>query len=110
MTTPAVGHPVLVRETTDRHGDVVTTTRIVLDAMIAAPRDTAEPLDDRAQTVTRRTLYGVLPQGIVVEPTDEFELPGEPGRWTVQGDTFDWTHPWSGWAPGAEIQIERVTG
>jgi hypothetical protein len=110
VTTPLVPHPVLVRETVDRHGDVTGTEEIILDAMIAAPRNTTEPLADRAMVVTTRTLYGTLPVGVAVLASDEFELPGEPGRWKVVGDAFDWTHPFSGWAPGVEIALERVDG
>jgi hypothetical protein len=110
VTTPLVPHPVLVRETVDRHGDVIDTEQIILDAMIAAPRATAEPLTDRAMVVTTRTLYGTLPVGVVVLASDKFELPGESGRWRVVGDAFDWTHPFSGWAPGVEIALERVDG
>jgi hypothetical protein len=105
---PLVPYPVVVREVTDRHGDVVSTARITLDAAIVAPSSMEEPDRNRATVRDTRTMY--VPHGTQILASDVIELPGEPGRWHAVGPVVDWTHPMTGWAPGGEVRLERVTG
>lgn len=71
-----------------------------------APESTQEPRDGtQVRTVSTAKLY--VPPGLVVQPSDEFTVRGV--RYAVEGDPGQWVNPFTGWAPGAEIKLRRVS-
>jgi hypothetical protein len=71
-----------------------------------------EHTDMRDTVVTTRTM--LVPNGADIVATDRVYLPGDdqgkPARWQVSGDPHRWHSPLTGWEPGTEVQLERVTG
>lgn len=98
----------VIRETRDDFGDVVATTTIPIGDVIVAPRESTEPDRGRAAVVTGVTLY--CPDGTVILPTDVVAVDGLPGRWQVDGDSFNWAHPFADWRPGVEVRLVRTRG
>lgn len=70
-----------------------------------APESTKEPRDGtQIRVVSTAKLY--VPAGTQVGPNDEFTVRGV--RYAVEGDPGQWTNPFTGWSPGAEIMLRRV--
>ncbi len=80
----------------------------VIEGAAFAPGSSTEDTDRKAQVTTTATLY-VPPGSPAVTAQNKLRLPG--GLvWEVAGSPSPWASPLTGWAPGAEIQIKRVTG
>jgi hypothetical protein len=100
----------LLREDRDRFGDVT----LVEDGAIAgcawAPRtrtaDTEET-DRSAQVSSGRTLW--CPPGAPVTAHHRVRFP-DGTVWQVRGEPDDWRSPYTGWNPGLQMELERVTG
>lgn len=73
-----------------------------------APSRSDEPSDGLAErTVSMVSLY--VEPGLNVKPQDEITVRGQ--RFGVDGAVAgDWVSPFTGWTPGAEIRLKRVTG
>ena len=70
--------------------------------------EAAEPADNpiRDPIITGRRVFG--PHGWDVTPEDRMRVRGE--VWDVHGEPFDPVSPFSGWAPGTQVDLKRVEG
>ena len=85
--------------------DAATTHNI--DDVAVAPRQSSEPTQDARNAVyTGLTLY--LPAGADITRIDRVAVRGE--VYEVDGDIAEWRSPFTGWAPGLEVNLSRVTG
>jgi hypothetical protein len=97
---------VVQRATTDRFGDRTYVDDHVLTDCAIAPRESTEATGDRATVIVGVSLYA--PHGADIRPTDRLILPD--GAYQVVGQPFDYVNPFTGWAPGVEVALERVVG
>jgi hypothetical protein len=49
-----------------------------------------------------------MPSGTDIRRTDQVRARGV--LWDVAGDPFDWLNPFTGWAPGIEVHLNRGEG
>lgn len=79
-----------------------------IDGVAVAPGSSSEPRNGASQRViTQMSIYP--PAGLVVDPRDQFTVRGK--RYAVEGDMSGaWVDPFTGWAPGSEVTLKRVTG
>lgn len=100
----------VLREDSNDFGDDTLTLERTIEGVAVAPRTSVEPGQDRrtAAVTTGRTLY--LPPG-AEPPTAKHRVQFDDGSlWRVVGDPADWSNPLTGWAPGHQVEIERVEG
>lgn len=97
----------LLLETEDRFGDDTLTEDGTIPGCIWAPTRTDEDENGRSQVIRGRTLYP--PAGAMIKPEHRVRFPDQ-SVWRVVGDLGEWQSPFTGWAPGNEVQLERVTG
>ena len=73
-----------------------------------APAFAAEPSNGVTErTITQASIY--VEPGLGVGPLDEVTVRGQ--RLGVDGTiSGDWVNPFSGWSPGAEVRLKKVTG
>jgi hypothetical protein len=95
------------RQTQDRFGNFTTASEHQVGPCAFEPTSTQE-LTDRRETVTRPARL-FIPPGADIVPTDRIVL-ADGSRWSVVGDVQPFANPFTGWAPGGTVQIERVTG
>lgn len=105
---------VLLQEV-DRHGDRTPTSDFTISGCAFAPGGSFEDTDGRNQLTRRGTVY--LPSGIHQVPaTAKLVIPASvtgdtaDTTWEVEGDKEYWRSPLSGWQPGSELPVKRVTG
>lgn len=111
----------------DRHGDPVTdnagkpihVTEHTIDQVIVAPAASTEDVG-RGETVTSGwDLY--VPPGADIAVTDRVRRTTDPapggsvdlkrrGPWVVVTEPAPWRSPFSNWAPGTVVRIERHSG
>lgn len=93
------------------HGDVVYSLSHVIEGCAVAPRTSTEDNDRRTTVIVGLTLYGPYDADLLAR--DRVVLPGEEPRklrtYRVVGDVGRWRSPFTGWAPGFEVALERVT-
>ena len=79
-----------------------------VEKVAVAPYRTVERPDGITERVIELpALY--VPPGLNVKPEDEATVRGE--RYAVDGGVSgEWVNPFTGWAPGSEIRLKRVTG
>ncbi|WP_163168104.1 hypothetical protein [Arthrobacter sp. Alg241-R88] len=71
------------------------------------PRPSAEPTQEARNSVTSGfTLY--LPTGTEITPQNRVVVRG--GTYEVLGEAAEWVNPFTGWAPGVVVQVQRVDG
>lgn len=109
MTFPLGAQITLVtraKSGTDSYGNDVygETTTTVVGAF--APGGSSELIQGQDTVITQPTVY--LPAGTDVTSVDEVEVNGL--RYLVDGEPNAWVSPFTGWAPGVEVRLERVTG
>lgn len=92
----------------DRHGDTTVTVKGTLKCAFA-PAGSFENTDQRQQVDRAASLLESPPSDVEVKATDRVRLP-DGTVWEVDGAPEQWGHPMSGWRPGREIRIRRVTG
>jgi hypothetical protein len=69
-----------------------------------APRYANESTDPRvAPVVVGKTVYG---PPVDIDANDTVVIDGE--AWQVDGDPAAWSNPFTGWAPGIEVQVKRA--
>jgi hypothetical protein len=103
------------RGTRSEHGDVNYTDSHTIDGCAWAPRESTEVNDNRTTVIVGLTLYG--PYGADIRHDDRVVLPDVPERgltrkqrtWRVDGEVGDWRSPFTGWEPGFEVALERVS-
>lgn len=77
-----------------------------LEGVAFAPESTQEPRDGtQIRVVATAKLYA--PPGHGITAGDEITVRGQ--RFTVEGTPGDWVNPYTGWAPGAELMLRRVS-
>jgi hypothetical protein len=93
---------------TDQFGNPTYSTAEILvrDALFAFG-SSSEPADvNRDHIDASLTLY--LPEGTVIEPSDEFEIRNS--FWVKDGDPEEWPQLWAGFVPGIVIRVRRRRG
>jgi hypothetical protein len=99
----------LVRRTksgTDAYGnDAFTTTTTVVKGAFA-PGGSTEQVQGQDVLITQPTVY--LPAGTDVSAVDAIDIDGD--RFEVDGTPNHWMNPFTGWQPGVEVRLRRVTG
>lgn len=79
-----------------------------VERVAIAPYRTVERPDGITERVIELPAIYVSP-GLGVKPLDEVTVRG--ARYAVDGAiSGDWVSPFTGWSPGAEIRLKRVTG
>lgn len=77
-----------------------------LEGVAIAPGSSTETRTENRTTVrTSMSLYAA--PGVDVLPEDRIRA--RSGIWRVIGEVSNWTNPFTGWSPGSEFRIERVT-
>lgn len=80
---------------------------LLIEGCAIAPSSSTEPRsENRQMVITGMSIYG--PPDMDVLPHDRIRA--RTGTWSVQGEAADWTNAFTGWRPGAEFSIEKVTG
>lgn len=85
----------------DVYGETTTT---VVGAF--APGGSSEQVQGQDTVTTQPTAY--LPSGTDPTAIDALEVDGQ--RYEVDGDPQSWQSPYTGWAPGVAVRLQRVTG
>lgn len=96
---------------TDGYGDTVedwtTPTRLDFADVAWHPSTTSEDAEaGRSAILSGLTIY--LPFDADVTADDRFEVDGT--VWHVDGTPARWKNPWSGWAAGCVVALERKAG
>lgn len=105
----------------DRHGDKImgAETDIPNCAFAPSPSGTARGSSEdteQGDQVIRDGMLFLPPTSPHILPNAKMRLPGEATgepaatTWQVDGSQANWANPWTGWNPGREIRIRRVTG
>lgn len=111
----AFGEPVTVQTagtTSDPYSGVDgpswdTVTVVLVPGVGVEPRPSAEPVQDARNSVTSGfTLY--FPPGVEVTPKNRVLVRGR--QYDVLGEPAEWVNPFTGWTPGAVVQVERTEG
>jgi hypothetical protein len=81
--------------------------KIDLEGVAIAPSSSTEPVSDaRQQVITQMSIY--------CAPTDDVlpkdRIRARSGLWSVEGEVADWKNALTGWNPGAEFRIKKVSG
>jgi hypothetical protein len=94
-----------VKSGTDAFGnDVFSTTSVdVLGAF--TPGGSSEQVQGQDVVITQPTVY--LPAGTDVSAVDAIDVAGD--RYEVDGSPNDWRNPFTGWRPGVEVKLKRVS-
>jgi len=100
------------REVRNEFGDdVVVTEERTLSGCAVAPRSVpgSSPETDGARNivVAGRTLYAPPHSGLTAHHQVRLR---DGSVWRVEGEVGAWRSPFSGWYPGDQAELERVTG
>ncbi len=95
------------REITDKFGDVTVVEQRTVDRCGVEQHTSTEDNAGRVRVATGRTLY--TPPGAGITATSRVRL-ADGTTWRVAGDPGRWRSPLTGWSPGDQIELERVTG
>jgi hypothetical protein len=81
-----------------------------IDGCALAPRYSNEVTgENRGSVIVGFSLFGPSQTGDNrVFADDEIETPDD-NKYRVVGEAADWDHPMTGWKPGFEAALERVT-
>jgi hypothetical protein len=90
------------RATFDRFNDATYVDHHTIDGCLEYPTGSTE--NNMAVTDSRVLL---VPTGSDIVPTDRVKL--GPLTYQVQGLPKDWTDPFTGWQPGMQVTLERVS-
>lgn len=91
----------------DRFDDPKPETTHTIEQVVFAPRSSSETADSSNTVITGGIIY--FPAGDLL-PTDELTIPGQPGRWAVEGDVGTWVDPWSGQVVGVQAAVAKASG
>lgn len=92
-----------------RHGDVTYTYHHSISGCGIAPRYSSEVNENRSTVIVGFSLFGPPQFGdFRVFADDEIETP-DGNKYRVVGESADWQNPMTGWHPGFEAALERVT-
>lgn len=90
------------RSTTDRYNDATFAAHHTISGCLEYPNESTEI--EQAVTDVRTLL---CPSGSDIIPTDRIRLGGL--IYQVDGLPKDWVDPYSGWAPGMQVKLRRVS-
>ena len=92
-----------------KFGDIVYTDHHTIDGCALAPRYSYELSDNQNRVIVGFSLYGPIQTGDnKVFADDRIKAP-DGNTYRVVGEAADWKHPITGWEPGFEAALERVT-
>lgn len=95
---------------TDRYGDTAANwtapEATAVPGCAVAPRASTETTADGDRVIIGLTVY--LPPGTAVTSKQRVVVRGE--TYEVVGEPGEWRSPYTGWAPGTEIALQRVEG
>ena len=84
-----------------------TPTGVDVEGVAVESRPSGEPTQEARNAVTSGfTLY--FPAGTTVGPQNRVVVRGS--TYEVLGEPAEWINPFTGWAPGLVVQVERVEG
>jgi len=78
----------------------------IVGAAVAASSTTEQASPNRQIVITSMSVYG--PPGMDVLPADRIRAGS--GLWDVTGENAAWMNPFTGWRPGDEFPVKRVSG
>ncbi|MDJ0321661.1 hypothetical protein [Pseudarthrobacter sp. PS3-L1] len=82
-------------------------TVLELEGVAIAPSSSSETVaDNRGQVITQMSIYCGVDQDVA----EHDRIRDRNVLWEVQGEVAQWRNPFTGWAPGAEFSIRKVTG
>jgi hypothetical protein len=70
------------------------------------PGSSSEAVQGQDLLTVQPSVY--LPAGTVVGAVDAVQVDGQ--TYEVDGSPNDWVNPFTGWNPGIEVRLKRVTG
>jgi hypothetical protein len=92
---------------TDADGnDVYSTASSTLTGCILWPRMSTETVQGQDQVIAGLML--LVPPGVTVKATDRVQVGAD--VYEVDGQAGSWVSPFTGWAPGNEVALVKVTG
>ncbi len=92
----------------DKYGnDVTSLTEVSIPECVVWPAGSPAELV-QGQDIVTDTLICLFPAGTVVPVTARAKVFGR--TYDVTGNTFDWTSPLTGHAPGVQATLKAVTG
>lgn len=89
-----------------KHGDRTYVLSHTIAGCAMAPRYSNEVTDRRSAVIVGFSLYG--PPGSDILAKDRIRTP-DGNFYHVVGEAAEWTSPMTGWRPGFEAALERVT-
>lgn len=100
----------------DDWGDDTPGTPRSISGCVFYPRFSSEAEDNRNTVIVGGVL--LAPFGTQISPRSVVTLPEHPmvppalwgTHWRVEGQPGGWASPFTGWKPGTEVALERVTG
>lgn len=94
----------------DSHGNVIPSYAppVTVAGVGVAPGSSSEPRSGgSSRVITGMAIF--LPPDVSVNPQDQITVRGQ--LYMVEGDMSGaWANPFTGWNPGAEVTLKRVTG
>lgn len=100
----------IYREKRDRFGTVTRADETELDGVALAPRTSSETGADLRSAVVRSGLTMFVPTDAVRLTAAHRVIRADGSEWRVQGLPAVWCNPHTGWQPGIQVEIDRVTG
>lgn len=105
----------VIRNTRNQFGDKTRVVHHSIDGCAWAPRTSTEEDNGRTSVITGLQLYGPPRPDILFD--DEIVLPQVMGlpadekkrTFRVVGEIGEWRNPFTGWEPGFEVALERVS-
>ena len=93
----------------DAFGDAVYALNHTIEGCALAPRYSTELTDNQNRVIVGFSLFGpTQPPEKKVLAADRIKTP-DGNMYRVLGEAADWVHPITGWMPGFEAALERVT-
>ena len=90
----------------NKFGDTNHVLHHEIEGCVMAPRYSSEVTENRSTTIIGFSLFG--PPGADILATDRIKAP-DGNTYRVVGEAASWTSPYSGWSPGFEAALERIT-
>ena len=111
MTFPFGRTVVAYRERRNAVGEVTEVDRFEIDGVSIAPRVSNEFGTDSRNAVVTTGLTMLIADEVVAQritPQHRISIDGVVYR--VQGSPAMWQSPLTGWTPGTQVELDRVTG
>jgi len=102
VTSPGGVSVIVQRASFDRFNDATYVDHHTIDGCLEFPTGTTE---NNMAVTDSRTL--IAPTASDIVPTDRVRLGGL--IYQVQGLPKDWVDPFTGWSPGMQVSLERVS-